>query len=61
MSHAKRKEQDKQAKIKDGGSTARSLSDAVKSKPDEKHQSTIETIVREETLLNQKELRKKPE
>ena len=61
MLHAKRKEQDKQAKIRDGGSTAKSLSDAVKAKPDEKHQSTIETIVREETLLDQKKLRKKQE
>jgi len=61
MSHAKRKQQDKQAKISDRGSTARSLSDAVKSPPDEKHQSTIETIVREETMLEQKGLRKRPE
>ncbi|MDA1050046.1 MAG: serine/threonine-protein kinase [Planctomycetota bacterium] len=61
MSHAKRKEQHKEAKIRDQGSTARSLSDAVKPAPDETRQSTIETIVREETLLNQKELRKKQE
>lgn len=61
MSHAKRKEQDKLAKITDGGSTARSLSDAVKAPPDEKRQSTIETIVREETMLEQKELRKREE
>ncbi|MBC8354739.1 MAG: serine/threonine protein kinase [Planctomycetes bacterium] len=61
MAHANRKEQDKQAKIRDRGSTARALSDAVKPTPDEKRQSTIETIVREETMLNQKELRKKQE
>lgn len=59
MSHAKRKEQDRQAKIRDVGSTAQSLREAVEPKPDETRQSTIETIVREETLLNQKELRKK--
>ena len=59
MSHAKRKEQNKLAKLRDQGSTARSLSDAAKPRPDEKRQSTIETIVREETMLDQKELRKK--
>ena len=61
MSQAKRKEQDKQAKIREGGSTAKSLSDAVKPVPDETRQSTIETIVREETMLDQKELRKRQE
>lgn len=59
--HAKRKEQDKQAKIREQGSTAQALSEAVKPLPDEKRQSTIETIVREETLLSQKELRKRQE
>jgi len=61
MSQAKRKELDKQAKIREGGSTARSLSDAVKLPQDETRQSTIETIVREETMLDQKELRKRQE
>jgi serine/threonine protein kinase len=61
MSQAKRKEQDKQAKIREGGSTAQSLSDAVKPVPDETRQSAIETIVREETMLDQKELRKRQE
>lgn len=61
MSQAKRKEQDKQAKIREGGSTAQALSDAVKPVPDETRQSAIETIVREETMLDQKELRKRQE
>ncbi len=59
MSHAKRKEADKQAKIRERGSTAQSLSDAVKPDTEKKDQATIETIVREETMLDQKELRKK--
>jgi len=59
MSFAKRKLEKKDLAQQTADSKAQSLSDAVKPSTDPAHQSTIETIVREETLLDQKELRKK--
>ena len=59
MSFAKRKQEKKDLAQQAADSKAQSLSDAVQPTADPAHQSTIETIIREETLLAQKELRKK--
>ena len=57
MAFAKRKQEQKEKAEAD--SKAQSLSDAVDPATDPSRQSTIETIVREETMIDQKELRKK--
>ena len=58
--HAKKRlDAKKQAQPTTRDSDAVSLSDAVKPPETEPRQSTIETIVREETMLDQKEIRRK--
>ena len=53
MAYAKRRlEEKKKSEPSKPDSSAASLSDAVKPKPDGTRQSTIETIVREETMLD---------
>ncbi|MBP85121.1 MAG: hypothetical protein CMJ64_00115 [Planctomycetaceae bacterium] len=59
MSFANRKQQKKEQAQRAADSKAQPLSDAIKPSTDPAHQATIETIVREETLLDQKELRRK--
>ncbi len=62
MAQAKRRLENKQSTdSKTRDTAAQALSDAVKPDVDEKRQSTIETIVREETMLTQQPLRKRPE
>jgi len=62
LSYAKRRlGGGKPAEQKTTDSAAQALSAAVKTTPDPTRQSTIETIVREETMLDQKRLDKKPE
>jgi serine/threonine-protein kinase len=61
MSYAKRRLEAKKQAQTPASDNGASLSDAVTPEKTEPRQSTIETIVREETMLDQKELRKKRE